>query len=143
MFNNKKNPSIFDSGNSNSLFGKGTRIQGVITGDGDIRIDGNLIGDIEISGKLIVGESAIIKGQIKADRAEIYGRTVGKIHVKGILSIKGTGIVEGEILVGQLQVEQLAIFNGVCHMVLPGHLVDIKKDQVGQSDNRSAFSIAQ
>ena len=142
MFNYKKKLSISDAGNSNSLIGKGTKIKGFITGDGDIRIDGILIGDIEISGKLIVGESAIINGLIKADQAEIYGRTVGKIHVNGILSIKGSGIVEGEIFVGDLQVEQMAIFNAVCHMCLPGQVVDLKKDQVGQSDNRSTFSIA-
>ena len=143
MFNSTKKAAIFDSGNNNSLFGKGTSIKGNISGEGDIRIDGILHGNINISGKLIVGESAVILGDIKAERAEIYGQTTGTINVVGLLSIKNPGIVEGDLYVGQLQIEKSAIFKGVSHMELPGQVVGIKNDHKDKISNPTAVSIAQ
>jgi cytoskeletal protein CcmA (bactofilin family) len=142
MFNSTKKINLFDSGNNNSLFGKGTIINGNISGDGDIRIDGTLHGDVNILGKLIVGESAIIKGDIKAERAEIFGSITGKISVKGVLSIKATGSVEGDLYVGQLEVEKSGLFRGTSHMVLPGQVVDINADQTEIPGNHSIASLA-
>jgi cytoskeletal protein CcmA (bactofilin family) len=142
MFNSIKKTNLFESGNNNSLFGKGTNINGNITGDGDIRIDGILHGNINILGKLIVGESAIIKGEIKADRAEIFGSTTGRISVKGVLSIKATGSVEGDLYVGQLEIEKSGLFRGTSHMVLPGQVVDINADQTEIVGNHSIASLA-
>ena len=142
MFNSTKKTTVFDSGNNNSLFGKGTNINGNISGDGDIRIDGILHGNVNISGKLIVGETAIIKGEIKAERAEIYGSTTGTIAVNGLLSIKSTGVVEGDLYIGQLEIEKSGLFKGASHMVLPGQVVDIKNDQAGNIGHHSIVSLA-
>ena len=142
MFNSTKKTALFDSGNNNSLFGKGTIINGDITSDGDIRIDGMLNGNILISGKLIVGESASIKGEIKAERAEIYGSTTGKISVNGVLSIKSSGVVEGDLYVGQLEIEKLGLFRGNSHMALPGQVVDFKNEQAGSTGKHTIVSLA-
>lgn len=142
MFNSTKKTNLFDSGNNNSLFGKGTNINGNISGDGDIRIDGILKGNINILGKLIVGESAIIKGDVKAERAEVFGKITGKISVKGVFSIKATGSVEGDLYVGQLEIEKSGLFRGTSHMVLPGQVVDINTDQTESIVNHSIASLA-
>ena len=142
MFNSTKKTNLFDSGNNNSLFGKGTNINGNISGDGDIRIDGILKGNINILGKLIVGESAIIKGDVKAERAEVFGKITGKISVKVVFSIKATGSVEGDLFVGQLEVEKSGLFRGTSHMVLPGQVVDINTDQTESVVNHSIASLA-
>jgi hypothetical protein len=142
MFNSTKKTNLFDSGNNNSLFGKGTIINGNISGDGDIRIDGTLQGNINILGKLIVGESAIIKGDIQAERAEIFGKITGKISVKDVLSIKATGSVEGDLYVGQLVIEKSGLFRGTSHMALLGQVVDINTDQTESPVNHSIASLA-
>ena len=142
MFNSTKKNNLIDSVNNNSLFGKGTIINGNISGDGDIRIDGTLHGNVNILGKLIVGESAIIKGDIKAERAEVFGKIAGNISVKGILSIKATGSVEGDLYIGQLEVENSGLFRGTCHMVIPGQVVDINADQTEIKGNTSIVSLA-
>ena len=136
MFNSTKKTTVFDSGNNNSLFGKGTII------NGDIRIDGMLHGNVFISGKLIVVESASIKGEIKAERAEIYGSTTGRITVNGVLSIKSTCVFEGDLYVGQLEIEKSGLFRGNSHMVLPGQVVDFKSDQPGSTGNHTIVSLA-
>jgi cytoskeletal protein CcmA (bactofilin family) len=143
MFNSTIKTTVFDSGNNNSLFGKGTIINGNITSDGDIRIDGMLHGNVFISGKLIVGESASIKGEIKAERAEIYGSTTGRITVNDLLSIKSTGVVEGDLYVGQLEIEKSGLFRGNSHMVYPGQVVDFKNDHAGNTGNHTIVSLAQ
>jgi cytoskeletal protein CcmA (bactofilin family) len=143
MFNSTKKTTVFDSGNNNSLFGKGTIINGNITSDGDIRIDGMLHGNVFISGKLIVGESASIKVEIKAERAEIYGSTTGRITVNVLLSIKSTGVVEGDLYVGQLEIEKSGLFRGNSHMVYPGQVVDFKNDHAGNTGNHTIVSLAQ
>lgn len=142
MFNQKNKSSILESANSNSLFGKGTLINGDIQGEGDIRIDGNLNGNVHVTGKLIIGESATIKGDIKADHVEVYGRTIGAIHVKGLLSIRTTGIVEGDIHVGELQIERSGIFKGTSHMSLPGSIIDMSQDQSSVQEKSSSIAIA-
>lgn len=128
MFNSlKKNQSI-QPVNSNNLLGRATKITGDIKCDGDIRIDGILLGNIIVSGKLIVGEYAEITGDVKANHSEIFGKIKGKIIVVELLSIRSNGYVEGDIFAGNLQIEPTAKFNGVCHMSQPGNVVDINKD---------------
>ena len=59
-----------------NLISQGTIIKGDIETDGDLRIDGNLIGNIIVKGKLVVGDSASIEGTIKCENADISGKIV-------------------------------------------------------------------
>ena len=128
MFNSSKKNQSTQPINSNNLLGRSTSITGDIKCDGDIRIDGVLLGNIVVSGKLVVGEYAEIIGDIKANHSEVFGKIKGKIHVDELLSIRSNGNVEGDIFAGNLQIEASAKFNGVCHMSEPGNVVDINKD---------------
>jgi cytoskeletal protein CcmA (bactofilin family) len=127
MFNTTKKEQS-SSINNNNLVGRGTSIAGDIKCEGDIRIDGTLLGNIIVSGKLIVGETSEITGDIKAKQAEVYGKIFGKLVIDDLLSIRSTGYVEGDLYAGNLQIEATAKFNGVCHMSQPGNVVDIQKD---------------
>lgn len=140
MFNSSKKADIFDSSNSNSLFGKGTSMTGDITTTGDMRIDGQLQGNLQVSGKLIIGEQASITGEIKASQAEIYGKVHGKLVVDELLCIKGAGFVEGDLYAGKLQIEPTATFNGVCHMSPPAHIIDIHKEDTSKTDQLNVAS---
>ena len=106
---------------------------GDISTTGDMRIDGQLQGNLQVAGKLIIGEQASITGEIRANQAEIYGKVHGKLVVDELLSIKGAGFVEGDLYAGKLNIEPTATFNGVCHMSPPAHIVDIHKE--GESPN--------
>ena len=134
MFNSLKKDQSTQPVNSNNLLGRATTITGDVKCDGDIRIDGILLGNIIVSGKLIVGEYAEITGDVKANYSEIFGKIKGKIVVDELLSIRSNGSVEGDIFAGSLQIEPTAKFNGVCHMAQPGNVVDIKKDDKKVND---------
>jgi len=100
-----------------TLIGKGTEINGDMTATGNIKIDGNIIGNINISGDLIVGENAEIKGDVYATNIIVAGTLNGNITVKGQLSIKHTAKVNGEHQSYSLIVDEGSIFTGNCKIL--------------------------
>lgn len=96
---------------------KGTTIKGTISAMGDFRLDGTLEGNITLNGKLVVGESGYIKGNIVCQNANIIGTVDGNISVKELLSLNSTASVKGDILINRLSIEPGAMFSGSCHML--------------------------
>lgn len=94
----------------------GSKIIGTIIADSDIRIDGTVEGDLQCSGKVVIGEQGKIKGTIACQNAEILGKLDGKIDVKSTLALRATGNIHGEVSTKTLIVEPNAIFNGSCSM---------------------------
>lgn len=129
MFFSKKNKSI-ETQQGNSILGKGAVINGDISIDGDIRIEGKILGNIYVSGKLVVGEGSEIIGDINATYVEIFGTVKGNLIIEDFLAIKGNGLVEGEIFSAKLLIEPTAFFMGVSHMTQPGNILEIKKEVV-------------
>jgi len=68
--------------NAINLIGVGTEITGDINTNSDIRIDGFLSGNVMTDGKLVVGETGKIKGEIDCKNSEVLGMIEGKIKVK-------------------------------------------------------------
>lgn len=95
----------------------GTSIKGSIIASGDFRLDGRLEGNMTLNGKLVVGESGYIKGDIVCQNANIIGTVEGNISVKEMLSLNSTAVVKGDILINRLSIEPGASFSGSCHML--------------------------
>lgn len=94
----------------------GSKIIGTVIADSDIRIDGVLEGELQCSGKVVVGEKGSIKGNINCQNAEILGRIDGKLDVKQTLALRATSNLQGEVKTQTLIVEPNAVFNGTCAM---------------------------
>ena len=94
----------------------GSKIIGTIIADSDIRIDGVVEGDVQCTGKVVVGEQGSIKGTVSCQNAEIMGSLDGKLDVKYSLALRATCNIKGEITTQTLMVEPNAIFNGTCAM---------------------------
>jgi len=99
-----------------NLIAKGTKITGDIISEGDIRIDGELKGNITCKGRLVVGNSGNITGEIKCNTSEISGAVKGKISISELLALKATSKVTGDIATGKLSIEPGAVFSGSCKM---------------------------
>lgn len=95
----------------------GTVIKGDITAQGDFRLDGRLDGNIQLNGKLVVGENGHIKGNIVCQNANIIGNVEGNISVKEVLTLHSTAVVKGDILINKLAIEPGAAFSGTCRML--------------------------
>lgn len=109
-----KNQSV-EAGSIN-IIGKGTKIVGDITSAGDVRIDGQLNGNIIISGKLVLGPNGLIEGNITSVNAELEGEVRGIVNVSETLSLKSTAKINGDIVTTKLMIEPGALFTGSCNM---------------------------
>lgn len=119
MFNNKKNIKSDSAANDNfsaNTIQNSTTIEGHIKSEGSIRIDGVLNGSITTKGKLVVGKTGIITGDVSCQNASIEGTVEGKMEVLELLDLKATAKIEGDIYTSKLVVEPGAVFNGACRM---------------------------
>ena len=103
--------------NSINIITAGTLIKGDITASGDFRLDGTLEGNIQLNGKLVVGDSGVVNGNILCVNANIIGTVNGNLSVKELLSLNATACVKGDILINKLSIEPGALFTGKCRML--------------------------
>ena len=94
----------------------GSKIVGTITADSDFRIDGQIEGDLNCSGKVVIGEAGRVKGTIVCQQAEILGLLEGKVTCHQQLSLRANGKINGDVHTKTLIVEPGALFNGSCSM---------------------------
>ncbi len=99
-----------------NIIGNGTDIKGNIKSNGDLRIDGFIKGTIEASGKVVVGTTGRVEGEIHCQNADISGEVKAHIKVTELLSLKATAVVSGDILANKLAIEPGAVFTGACKM---------------------------
>jgi cytoskeletal protein CcmA (bactofilin family) len=111
----KYNENEMTSNNIN-LIGQGTEITGDIVCNGDLRIDGNLTGNITSKGKVVIGETGKIKGEIVCKNSDISGIIEGKVSVLELLSLKSTSRINGDIATNKLAIEPGSRFTGYCNM---------------------------
>ena len=103
--------------NSVSRISAGTVIKGEIQSPYDLRIDGTFEGKIQTKGRVVVGESAIIKGDIICENVDLWGIVEGDLFVKDTLALKEGCKMNGNINISRLEVELGATFNGTCRTI--------------------------
>jgi cytoskeletal protein CcmA (bactofilin family) len=114
--NARKNTGISGNVLSINSMVQGTKMEGTLHADSDIRIDGELKGSLVCKGKLIIGETGKIEGDIKCANAVIEGSFDGILNVSELLHIKETARINGEINTDKLIVQSGAVFNVSCKM---------------------------
>ena len=107
---------VVHTGIGHNIIAQGTKIVGTITTNSDIRIDGELEGDLVCKGKIVVGQQGNIKGNVDCANAEVMGNINGKMIVNGTLSLKATSKIWGQIKTKILSIEPEAQFTGSCEM---------------------------
>jgi cytoskeletal protein CcmA (bactofilin family) len=109
----KKNP---DQAQASNRILSGTAIQGDIQTDGDIRVDGSVIGNMRVSGKLVVGQHGSVEGEIECKNAGVAGSIKGILKVAQTLSLTSSAKLEGTVFTEKLSVEPGATVNGSVSM---------------------------
>ena len=95
---------------------KGTEIKGDVTCSGDIRIDGTLNGTLNSQGKVVVGPSGLIDGEVTCKNADVSGTIKAKLVIKELLQLKSSANIVGDINTQKLSIEPGASFTGSCNM---------------------------
>lgn len=103
--------------NSISRISAGTVIKGEIVSPSDIRIDGTFEGKVQTKGRVVVGETALVTGDIICENIDLWGKVNGNVFVKDTLALMEGCHVDGNLNVKRLSVELGATFNGNCRMI--------------------------
>jgi cytoskeletal protein CcmA (bactofilin family) len=120
MFGSKNDKSASSSNPvatnvSNSVV-EGTKITGDIIASNDIRIDGELTGNLDCNGRVIIGPQGKVEGKIQAQNAIIEGSFTGEIFIRELLSIKENASVIADIRTDKISIQPGAVFSGNCTM---------------------------
>lgn len=141
-FGTEKKPGFGDS-SSGSFFGKTMRIEGEITSDEDITIEGKVDGQLEVSKTLTIGRDGYVNGEISANVVRISGEAKGHIKASEKLEISSEGKYNGDIQSDKIIVAEGALIKGTINlegerantkeMVKPAIITDIEA-QPGQEE---------
>jgi len=110
-----------------NLIGTGTIIDGNIVSNGDIRIDGTLKGNLSTKGKVIIGDTGKISGEVNCKNFEVEGSVDGKVIVAELLSLRSKSKILGDITTSKLAIEPGAVFTGKCDMSGSNHNLNASK----------------
>lgn len=127
MFNQKTKTTENSHSSSTSIISVDTIIRGDLESNGDMRIDGKLIGNIDCKAKLLIGPQGVVEGNITGNNADVHGKVNGNIKLNGQLNLIGKSVITGDIHVGKLQIESTVCFNGKCHM--GANVVELNNEQ--------------
>ena len=103
-------PSPIASSRGLSTLSSDLQFEGSVSGAGDLQVDGSIKGDVRV-GRLIVGETGAIEGNVAADYLEVRGRIVGAVTGKQV-KLVSTAYVDGDITAEQLSIDIGAYFQG-------------------------------
>ncbi|SKC44104.1 Polymer-forming protein [Bacteroidales bacterium WCE2008] len=106
--------------NEVSRISTGTSMKGEINSPNDIRIDGSFDGKIISKGRVVIGDKAVISGDIICDNVDFWGKMTGSLYVRDTLALKDGCVVNGDLHVKRLSVELGARFEGNCKMLKDG-----------------------
>lgn len=101
-----------------TVIGANTHIEGVFTSSGNVRMDGQFSGALEISGNILVGESADIHADINARNISIAGSVRGNVSGHKVQLLR-TGRIWGDITASALTTEEGAFIDG--KITMSGH----------------------
>jgi len=99
-----------------NLVSSGTDITGDVKSSGDLRIDGTLNGNLNTKGKVVIGPTGRVNGEVICKNSEVSGTVEGKITVHQLLILKVSSKIFGDIVTSKLSIEPGAIFSGNCKM---------------------------
>ncbi len=105
-----------DNNGQYSKIEKSTTLKGNIKSKTDIRVDGNVEGEVVTKGKVILGKESNVIGKILCANADIEGKFDGELTASGTLSLKSGSNIKGKVKIQKLIVESGSIFNANCSM---------------------------
>ncbi len=102
------------------FIGKGMRMEGKLVFDGSVRIEGHYKGEIESGGILLVGEGALIEGEVRVSTVIVSGEIRGMISAGTRVELKSPCRVIGDINTPNLLMDEGVVFEGNCVMTKAG-----------------------
>ena len=111
-----KKPVAIDKADIKAFLGPGSCFEGKLSFDEMVRLDGRFSGEINSSDTLVVGETAVVEGDINVGSLILSGRFTGRIVATCSVELRAPAQIEGSIETPQLKMEEKVVFNGEIRM---------------------------
>jgi cytoskeletal protein CcmA (bactofilin family) len=105
-----------DSPDRLNVIVEGSKIIGDFIAESNVRIDGEIQGNVSSSSKIVIGQTGLISGNLVCADADVEGRIEGTLKVEGLLTLRSKAKITGEITTSKIQIEEGAEFSGQCKM---------------------------
>ena len=112
----KRTGVMGDSPDRLNVIVEGSKIIGDFIAESNVRIDGEIQGNVSSSAKIVIGRTGVINGNLVCADADVEGRIEGMLKVEGLLTLRSKAKVTGEITTSKIQIEEGAEFSGQCKM---------------------------
>lgn len=122
--------------------GQGSRVEGKLSFDGSVRIDGQIDGEISAKDTVIIGESAVVNAQIQANTVIVHGRVQGDVTARKRVELRAPARLIGNLVTPSLVIHEGVVFEGNCKMGLDEAQADRtdKKVALFPKDERGAIA---
>ena len=112
----EKQHSGRDAETSLSIIGAGLRVEGDLSSDGVVKVEGTVVGTVRASRQVLVAKGGVVEGDIVTHEAIIGGEVRGGIGAQERVELQATSVVHGDITTKRLFVQEGGEINGVIRM---------------------------
>ncbi len=123
------NAPLSRDGGAKNLLSADVQIEGSITFQNDLTIDGKVKGNINSPGTLTIGENADIQAEIKTKSVTVHGKVTGNITVDDRCELGSRAVLNGDLKAARLTIAEGATFVGRSE-VTPNKTVPMKQPEI-------------
>lgn len=105
------------SSGTTSLVSRPVMVEGEISGEENLHVDGRVRGVIRLTGDLFVGASGVVDAEIDARNIVIQGAVTGKVLARRQLEVQPSGRFNGECTAASFEIREGAVFEGISRML--------------------------
>jgi cytoskeletal protein CcmA (bactofilin family) len=95
-----------------AIIGRGTLVRGRVSGDGDLRVEGGISGEVAVNGNLSVSDGAEVTADVQASSVVVEGTIEGNISATDAVTIRATASVSGAIRGASVSIDEGANVSG-------------------------------
>lgn len=111
----KKNKAEYDK--PSTIIGKETTLEAaVLKSESSLQINGTFLGDMEVNGSVVIGETGTVVGNIKSTFILVAGKVEGNLNIENQIHLTNTAKILGDIISGSIVIDEGACLDGNCRM---------------------------
>jgi cytoskeletal protein CcmA (bactofilin family) len=95
-----------------NAIGPGVRVRGRVSGEGSLRVEGQIEGDVRVTGSLAIDSRGSVHGNTAARSVDVEGAVTGDISATGTVHIRGGARVTGNVMGAEIALDETAAFVG-------------------------------
>ncbi len=88
-----------------SVLGAATQLTGRVNGEGGLRVEGTIRGDVAVTGPAEIAEGGSVEGNVHAESLDVSGSLLGDVAARGPVVVRAGAVVRGELSGSRVTIE--------------------------------------